>query len=40
MSRPEAEASAGETLSPAQELKAAMAGFMTDISTKLQQQDE
>ena len=40
MSKSEAQASAGEALSPAQELKAAMAGFMTDISTKLQQQDE
>ncbi|MBM1222571.1 phage major capsid protein [Ponticoccus sp. SC2-23] len=40
MSKTEAQASAGEDLSPAQELKAAVAGFMSDITTKLQQQDE
>jgi len=40
MSKTEAQASAGEDLSPAQELRAAVAGFMSDITTKLQQQDE
>ena len=40
MSNTEAQASAGEDLSPAQELKAAVAGFMSEITSKLQQQDE
>ena len=40
MNNTEAHASAGGDLSPAEELKTAMAGFMSEITTRLQQQDE
>ena len=40
MSRPEALPGTGEDLSPADELKTALAGFVTEIKTKLQEQDD
>ncbi len=47
MTIPECKARAGEDVSPAQELKSAMAGFVTDfkdftteIQTKMQEQDD
>lgn len=40
MSTAEAKARAGEDLSPADDLKHAIAGFMTEIKSKLQEQDD
>ena len=40
MSTAEAKARAGEDLSPADDLKRAIAGFMTEIKSKLQEQDD
>lgn len=40
MTKSEAKAAAGEDLSPAAELKTAIADFMTEITSKLQEQDD